>query len=140
MSKDLTASYIVTPPTLFLSREGMCFTLISRDKEWVEEVMSAIEASMQNITATVYANYNNNSDEHWVWMFQQMAISDFVLVDCATATEFDKILAVNNGPSETVWWIDPDELEDNMAALLHTTGAQVADTVEEFFSIVSQVI
>lgn len=133
MSKDLTASYIVTPPTLFIPRDGMTFSLLSRSKRWVDGVIELIEDGMQGTTATVYANYSSPSDEHWIWVYQQMALSDIVLVDCATATDFDKTLAVNEGLNSTVWWIDTDELEDNMAAFLYTTGAKTADTVEEFF-------
>jgi len=137
MSKNLTASYIVTPPTLFFPRDGLTFSLLSRNKSWVDDVISLIEDGLQGTSATVYANFSSNSDEHWIWVYQQMAVSDFILVDCATATDFDKTLAINEGTNSIVWWIDVDELEDNMAALLHTSGAKTAETAVEFFDIMS---
>lgn len=137
MSKDLTASYIVTPPTLFFPKDGMSFCVLSRDKTWVDDMIKFLEDALQGTTATIYTNYDSTTDEYWMWTYQQMGISDFVVVDCGSVTEFDKLLALNESDKNTVWWIDTDELEDNFAALLHTSGSKTASDIEEFFAIVT---
>lgn len=137
MSKDLTASYIVTPPTLFFAKEGMSFCVLSRDKSWVDDLIQMMEDAMRGTTTTVYTNYETTSDEHWMWTYQQMKIADLVIVDCGSATDFDRILALTESDKSLVWWIDTDEFDDSFASLLHTAGAKTAADIEEFFAIIT---
>lgn len=137
MTKEATSSYIVTPPTVFIPRDGMSFCILSRDKEWVTNTAEFLEDSMPGTTITIYANYELTSDEHWAWQYQQMLISNAIIIDCNSATTFDQMMALSQKQSDNVWWVDSDILADNVAALINTLGAKTVDDIEEFFSIIT---
>jgi hypothetical protein len=137
MTKEATSSYIVTPPTVFIPRDGMSFCILSRNKEWVTDTAEFLEDSMPGTTITIYANYDSTNDENWAWQFQQMLIVDAIIIDCDSATTFDQMLALSQGEANNIWWINSDNLPDNLAALLNTSGAKTAEDIEEFFSIIT---
>lgn len=137
MTKESTSSYVVTPPTVFIPRDGMSFCILSRNQEWVDDTALFLENSMPATTVTVYANYESTNDEYWAWQYQQMLVSDAIIIDCNSATPFDQILALSQGTANNIWWIDSDVLPDNLAALLNTSGAKTAEDIEEFFSIIT---
>ena len=66
-----------------------------------------------------------------------MMVSDFIVVDCSSATQFEMMIALSQGVSNNVWWMNPDDLSDNLAALLNTSGAKMAEDIEEIFAIIS---
>jgi len=136
MTTEAASSYIVTFPTVFIPRDGMSFCIFSRDQEWVNDTAKFFDHAMPGTTITLYANYDAQDDDNWAWHFQQMGVSDTVIIDCESATVFDMMMALSQNDTN-VWWIAPDELPDHVAALLNTTGAKTAEDVEEFFHIIT---
>lgn len=137
MTKEATSSYVVTPPTVFIPRDGMSFCILSRNQEWVDNTVLFLEDSMPGTSITVYANSQSTNDDQWAWQFQQMMISDAVIIDCNSATIFDQMIALSQGVATNIWWIESENLPDNLAALLNTSGAKMAEDIEEFFSIIT---
>ena len=137
MTKEATSSYVVTPPTVFIPRDGMSFCILSRNQEWVDNTVLFLEDSMPGTSITVYANSLSTNDDQWAWQFQQMLISDAVIIDCNSATIFDQMIALSQGVATNIWWVESDNLPDNLAALLNTSGAKMAEDIEEFFSIIT---
>jgi hypothetical protein len=138
MSKESTSSYIVTPPTVFIPRDGMSFCVLGRDKEWVDEAASFFDDQLPGTTVTIYSNYGTENDNNWAWHYQQMFVSDSIIIDCSSATIFDIMMALTLSTSESnIWWIDPDSLSDNLVSLLNISGAKTAEDIEEFFAIIT---
>ena len=137
MSKDVTSSYIVTSPTIFIPREGLSLTVLSRDEKLVDDISLFLEKALPGTTVVVYSDYESKGDDNWPWTFQQMMVSDFIVVDCSSATQFEMMIALSQGVANNVWWMNPDDLPDNLAALLNTSGAKMAEDIEELFAIIS---
>jgi hypothetical protein len=138
MSKESTSSYIVTPPTVFIPRDGMSFCVLGRDKEWVDDAAAFFDHALPGTTVTIYSNYGTEDDNQWAWQYQQMLVSDTIIIDCNSATIFDIMMALSLSTAESnIWWIDPDSLSDNLVSLLNISGAKMADNVEEFFAILT---
>jgi hypothetical protein len=138
MSKVSTSSYIVTPPTVFIPRDGMSFCVLGRNKEWVDDAASFFDQAMPSTTITLYSNYGTEDDNNWAWQYQQMLVSDAIIIDCTSATIFDIMMALALSTNESnIWWIDSDSLSDNLYSLLNISGAKMADDIEEFFALLT---
>jgi hypothetical protein len=135
-----TSAYLVTPPSLFFPRRGITFSLLTHNSKWVENFMELAEQQFPGTTLTFFAAHEEESNEHYVWSFQQTALADFVIVDMDSATELDIQLALIISKNKRVWWEFADE--DAFAtfqSLLNITQASMVDSSEEFFALISDI-
>lgn len=133
-----TSAYLVTPPSLFFPRRGITFTLITRNAKWVESFMDLAEQQFPGTTLTFCSAHEESDDDKWVWVFQQAALTDFVIVDADSASEVDIQMALIMGRNKRVWWeFSDDEAYPILQSLLNITQAGIVDSSEEFFALIS---
>lgn len=132
-----TSAYLVTPPTVFLATSGLSFTVVCRNPKWIESFQELIEEEFKGTNLVFYSNYEDQDDSNWPWMYQQGMISDFIVIDLASASEFDVSVFLPFVRERKVFWIiDEDVVDSNMMALLNLHSASTAETIEDFLEII----
>jgi hypothetical protein len=132
-----TSAYLVTPPTVFMATSGLSFTLVTRNPKWIESTQELIEADFQGTNLVFYSTYEDKDDSNWPWLYQQGMISDFILVDLASASDFDICVFLPFVRERKVFWIiDEDLVDNNMMALLNLHSASTSENIEDFLEII----
>lgn len=133
-----SSSYLITPPSIFLPRRGLTFSLITRNSKWVENFMEMAEDKFPGTTVTFFSSHEEADVEKYVWEFQHATIADFVIVDMDSASDTDINIALIVSKGKRVWWEFADEDSYvTLQTILNVSGAGLVDSTEEFFEMIS---
>lgn len=129
--QDNSAFYI-TPPTIFMPKTGMRFSLLGTNEEWIHETCESLEKSFHT-QLTIYHTEGVETVETIAWQMLYMNHSDFVLVDSHALTLAQAMMAMANS-SSNCWWNVTEETDPAMRMLLTAMDVNIYDDIDEFVS------
>jgi hypothetical protein len=130
------STYLVTPPNIFIAPAGLSFTLVTRDPAWLEDAQEQIEEDFKGTTVVFYSAYESTDDANWGWLYQQGMISDFVIVDLNSASEFDIKIFLPLVRERKIFWITYDDTDVKLLSMLNLHSASTAEDIEEFLGLI----
>lgn len=125
----------ITPPTLFLPTTGLRISVLGIDDEWTDQLGDVLEAALPSIPMTFY-HLDEPTAAEWQWEFHMMTHSNMIIVNVAKASDIEMMMAFSHINENKLWfYVDPDEVDDDIIALLNTLGANIFSTADELISI-----
>jgi hypothetical protein len=127
--EDNSAFYI-TPPTIFMPKSGMRFSLLGTDEDWIHETSEALEKAFTT-QLTIYHIEGNESTETIAWQLLYLGYSDVALVDSSALTLAQSMMALSCREA-TVWWHVTDTTDPAMRMLLTAADVHTYSDIEDF--------
>jgi len=126
--------FTITPPDMLLNTIGPTVTVISTNKEFIEDIEEAHEMVFQTVPVNIYHPNGDVRDHNLAWTLSVMRLSDTVFVDLDTATELGIMTAIISNAN--VVYIE-GEKRPELIKLFNTVKADypVYDSPREYMDI-----
>lgn len=123
-------NYYITPPTIFMPKDGLRIAFVGTNSEWVDGVTDELESTFVNIPMTFY-HLDEVTKDSWEWLYLMVDHADLVMVNTGKATTAELLTVFLHIGSKTWFYVNPEEVEENVQVLLNTINANVFNNSEQ---------
>jgi hypothetical protein len=127
---DTNQNFYITPPTIFLPPAGLRVALIGTDTDWVDVLTEELEETMPSIPMTFY-HLDSKTVDQFSWLYMMAGHSDLVMVNVAKSTTAELLTAFLHLGNKTWFFVDVDDVDDNILILLNSINANVFSSTDE---------
>lgn len=108
--QDDSGIFTITPPDMQLNVDGPSITVISKNKDLIQEVEDAHESLFKTVSVNIYHPNGDVKESNLAWCLSVMRLSDTVFIDLDTANELGILTAIVSGSN--LAWIEGKERKD----------------------------
>lgn len=123
-------NYYITPPTIFMPKDGLRIAFVGTDSAWVDTVTDDLESTFTSIPMTFY-HLDETSKEEWSWLYLMVDNADLVMINVSKSTTVELMTVMIELGNKTWFYVDPEEVDDNVQILLNTINANVFNSSEQ---------
>ena len=123
-------NYYITPPTIFMPKDGMRIAFVGTDSEWVDSVTDDLEETFASLPMTFYHLDETTKDE-WAWLYLMVDQADLVMVNVDKATTVELMTVMIELGNKTWFFVDKDSVDIDVQILLNTVNANVYNEPEQ---------
>lgn len=127
-------NYYITPPTLFMPTDGLKITFLGVDDKWVEELGESLEETFSAIPMTFY-HLDESTQDNWQWTYHMAEMSDLIMVNVAQSSPIELLLAFHSIGNKVWFYVDKQEVDNDIKMLLNTVNANVFNSEEQLHSM-----
>lgn len=124
-------NYYITPPTIFMPKDGLRIAFVGTDSTWVDTVTDELESTFASIPMTFY-HLDETTRNEWPWLYLMVDNADLVMVNAAKSETVEMLTAFLHLGNKTWFYVEPEEVEENIQVLLNTINANVFNNSEQF--------
>jgi len=124
-------NYYITPPTIFMPKDGLRIAFVGTDSEWVDSITDELETALASMPMTFYHLDETTRDE-WNWLYLMVDHADLVMVNTDKADTVELLTTFLHIGNKTWFYVDPEKVDINLQILLNTINANVFNTHEQF--------
>jgi len=124
-------NYYITPPTIFMPKDGLRIAFVGTDSTWVDTVTDELESTFASIPMTFY-HLDETTENEWPWLYLMVDNADLVMVNAAKSETVEMLTAFLHLGNKTWFYVEPEEVEENIQVLLNTINANVFNNSEQF--------
>jgi len=123
-------NYYITPPTIFMPKDGLRIAFVGTDSAWVDAVTDELESTFVNMPMTFYHLDETTVDE-WSWLHLMIDHADLVMVNTGKSKTEELLSVFLHLGNKTWFYVDPEEVDNNVQILLNTVNANVFNNSEQ---------
>ena len=127
---DENQNYYITPPTIFMPKDGMRIAFVGTDSEWVDSVTDDLEETFASLPMTFYHLDEATKDE-WAWLYLMVDQADLVMVNVDKSTTVELMTVMIELGNKTWFYVDKDSVDIDVQILLNTVNANVYNEPEQ---------
>lgn len=127
---DENQNYYITPPTIFMPKDGMRIAFVGTDSEWVDSVTDDLEETFASLPMTFYHLDEATKDE-WAWLYLMVDQADLVMVNVDKSTNVELMTVMIELGNKTWFYVDKDSVDIDVQILLNTVNANVYNEPEQ---------
>lgn len=132
-------NFYITPPTLFLPAEGLRIAILGVDDEWAEQLSDDLETTFPNMPMTFYHLDEPHRNE-WQWMFHMIDHCNLIMINVSKLTPLEMMLAALNISNKTWFYVDVEQVDNDIRILLNTINANVFNNAEQLHAMLKNYI
>jgi hypothetical protein len=123
-------NYYITPPTIFMPKDGLRIAFVGTDSTWVDTITDELESTFASIPMTFY-HLDETSREEWSWLYLMVDNADLVMVNVSKSTSVELMTVMMELGNKTWFYVDSEEVDNNVQILLNTVNANVFNNSEQ---------
>ena len=127
-------NYYITPPTVFMPKDGLRIAFVGTDTEWVDSITDDLEETFANLPMTFY-HLDETTRDDWSWLYLMVDHADLVMINTAKATTVELMTVMLHLGSKTWFYVNRDQVDLDVQILLNSTGGNVFNNSEQLHNM-----
>ena len=127
-------NYYITPPTVFMPKDGLRIAFVGTDTEWVDSITDDLEETFSNLPMTFY-HLDETSSDDWSWLYLMVDHADLVMINTEKATTVELMTVMLHLGNKTWFYVDKDQVDIDVQILLNSTGGNVFNNSEQLHNM-----
>jgi hypothetical protein len=127
-------NYYITPPTVFMPKDGLRIAFVGTDTDWVDAITDDLEETFANLPMSFY-HLDDATKDHWSWLYLMVDQADLVMINTAKATTVELMTVILHLGSKTWFYVDREAVDFDVQILLNSVGANVFNNSEQLHNM-----